>query len=126
MHLRDGWADIVIRYRDKLSAWKAKLLESIRARFFWGFKDGSRGISWVKWNSILVDRNMGGLGVGSLLAKNLGLLGKWKWRFLVEKDALWRIVIREFYVVDVYWPKTLVYLVNGSGDFWWKRMLYGG
>ncbi|PWA63896.1 reverse transcriptase domain, Zinc finger, CCHC-type [Artemisia annua] len=39
--------------------------------------------------------SMGGLGVGSLLAKNLGLLGKWKW--LTEKDALWRIVIKEFY-----------------------------
>ncbi|GKA64936.1 hypothetical protein Tco_0764643 [Tanacetum coccineum] len=40
---------------------------------------------------------MGGLGVGSLLAKNLSLLGKWKWRFLTKKEALWRIVIKEFY-----------------------------
>ncbi|PWA56168.1 hypothetical protein CTI12_AA356130 [Artemisia annua] len=77
-----------------------RLFESIRARFFWGFKDGSRGISWVKLNSILLDRNMGGLRVGSLLAKNLGLFGKWKWRFLVDKDTLWRRVIREFYGVE--------------------------
>ncbi|GJR58154.1 tetratricopeptide-like helical domain-containing protein [Tanacetum coccineum] len=40
------------------------LLESIRARFFWGFKEGSRGISWVKWNNIILNHNMGGLGVG--------------------------------------------------------------
>ncbi|GKE30365.1 hypothetical protein Tco_1445749, partial [Tanacetum coccineum] len=40
---------------------------------------------------------MGGLGVGSLLAKNISLLGKWKWRFLIEKEALWRTVIKEFY-----------------------------
>ncbi|GKC92349.1 hypothetical protein Tco_1157791 [Tanacetum coccineum] len=33
---------------------------------------------------------MGGLGVGSLQAKNLGLLAKWKLRFLTKKDALWR------------------------------------
>ncbi|PWA59083.1 RNA-directed DNA polymerase, eukaryota, Reverse transcriptase zinc-binding domain protein [Artemisia annua] len=59
--------------------------------------DGSRGISWVKWNSILLNHKMGGLGVGSLLAKNLGLIGKWKWRFLNEKEALWRKVIKEFY-----------------------------
>ncbi|GKC13750.1 hypothetical protein Tco_1010532 [Tanacetum coccineum] len=54
-----------------------------------GFKESQRGISWVKWNSILLKSNMGGLGVGSLLAKNLGLLGKWKWCFLTEKEALW-------------------------------------
>ncbi|GJU70546.1 putative RNA-directed DNA polymerase, eukaryota, reverse transcriptase zinc-binding domain protein [Tanacetum coccineum] len=73
------------------------LFESIRARFFWGFKKGGRGISWVKWNSILLNNKMGGLDVGSLLAKNLGLLGKWKWRILTEKDALWRKVVKEFY-----------------------------
>ncbi|GKE63545.1 hypothetical protein Tco_1513912, partial [Tanacetum coccineum] len=52
------------------------LLESIRCRFFWGFKESQRGISWVKWNSILLKSNMGGLRVGSLLAKNLSLLEK--------------------------------------------------
>ncbi|GKD63266.1 hypothetical protein Tco_1305374, partial [Tanacetum coccineum] len=84
-----------------LSLFKAPIkiinaLESIRARFFWGFKENSKGISWVKWNSILASRNVGGLGVGSLHAKNLGLLGKWKWRFLTKKDALWRKVIYGF------------------------------
>ncbi|GJY40280.1 arginine repressor C-terminal-like domain-containing protein [Tanacetum coccineum] len=38
--------------------------------------------------------------VGSLFAKNLALLGKWKWRFLTEKDALWRLVIKHFYGDD--------------------------
>ncbi|GJS21791.1 reverse transcriptase domain, reverse transcriptase zinc-binding domain protein [Tanacetum coccineum] len=55
-----------------------KLLESIRCRFFWGFKESQRGICWVKLNSILLNSNMGGLGVDSLFAKNLALLGKWK------------------------------------------------
>ncbi|GJZ64247.1 hypothetical protein Tco_0620668 [Tanacetum coccineum] len=39
---------------------------------------------------------MGGLGVGSLLSKNLGLLCKWKWRFLIEENALWHRVISYF------------------------------
>ncbi|GJZ53830.1 RNA-directed DNA polymerase, eukaryota, reverse transcriptase zinc-binding domain protein [Tanacetum coccineum] len=30
-----------------------KYIESLRSRFFWGFKDDHRGISWVKWDSIL-------------------------------------------------------------------------
>nr|GEZ47043.1 RNA-directed DNA polymerase, eukaryota, reverse transcriptase zinc-binding domain protein [Tanacetum cinerariifolium] len=50
--------------------------------------------------SILPSRKLGGLGVGSLHAKNLRLLGKWKWRFLTEKDALWRKVINSFYGRD--------------------------
>lgn len=70
------------------------LLESIRCRFFWDFKEGKKGIAWIKWKSILHDKDKGGLGVGSLKAKNIGLLGKWKWRFLNEKDALWVRVIK--------------------------------
>ncbi|GJW11916.1 hypothetical protein Tco_1577743 [Tanacetum coccineum] len=75
-------------------------LEYIRSRGFFGFKENQRGISWVKWKTILLDMDKGGLGVGSILAKNLGLIGKWKWLFLIEKDALWRAVIQEFYGVD--------------------------
>nr|GEZ38703.1 reverse transcriptase domain, reverse transcriptase zinc-binding domain protein [Tanacetum cinerariifolium] len=60
------------------------LLESLRARFFWGFKDGARGISRVKWNSIILNHKMGGLSVGSIHAKNFGLLGKWKRRTWCE------------------------------------------
>ncbi|GJV23279.1 RNA-directed DNA polymerase, eukaryota, reverse transcriptase zinc-binding domain protein [Tanacetum coccineum] len=82
------------------------LLESIRSRFFWGFKDSQNSISWVKWRSILHDLDKGGLGVGSLMAKNLGLLAKWKWRFLCEKNALWRLVIKEFYGDDGGFPSS--------------------
>ncbi|GJY75974.1 hypothetical protein Tco_0481090 [Tanacetum coccineum] len=134
MRLCDGWNEVVNRFRDRLSAWKAKslsiggrltlvksilgslplyyfsifkapqkiinILESIICRFFGGFKEDQSGICWVKWKSILLNSNMGGLGVGSLYAKNLGLLGKWKWRFLTEKNALWHLVIKEFYEDD--------------------------
>ncbi|GKB85399.1 hypothetical protein Tco_0957671 [Tanacetum coccineum] len=55
------------------------------------------GMYWVKWNSIFLDFKSRGLGVGSLHAKNLSLLGKWKWRFLIEDKALWHVVITEFY-----------------------------
>ncbi|GJZ24362.1 hypothetical protein Tco_0561821 [Tanacetum coccineum] len=41
----------------------------------------------------MVSRDLGGLDVGSLRGKNLSLLGKWRWRFLMEKDAMWRKVL---------------------------------
>ncbi|GJX36489.1 cysteine-rich receptor-like protein kinase [Tanacetum coccineum] len=91
----DVWNSIISRRPNVIN-----ILEAIRCRFFWGFKDSQRGISWFKWNTILLDRDKGGLGFGSLLAKNLGLLGKWKWRFLIENNSLWREVINEFYGND--------------------------
>ncbi|GKA73672.1 putative RNA-directed DNA polymerase, eukaryota, reverse transcriptase zinc-binding domain protein [Tanacetum coccineum] len=75
-------------------------LESIRCRFFWGFKESHRGLYWVKWKTIILDSKFGGLGVGCLASKNMGLLGKWKWRFLTEDKALWNIVIKDFYGAD--------------------------
>ncbi|GJV63851.1 RNA-directed DNA polymerase, eukaryota, reverse transcriptase zinc-binding domain protein [Tanacetum coccineum] len=62
--------------------------------------DETNEISWVKWDSVLQSSESGGLGIGSLRAKNLGLLGKWWWRFLIEKNALWCRVISVFYGVD--------------------------
>ncbi|GJS39764.1 bromodomain, NET domain protein [Tanacetum coccineum] len=40
------------------------MLESLRCRFFWGFKEGQSSMYWVKWNSILLDSKSGGLGGG--------------------------------------------------------------
>ncbi|GJW78983.1 putative RNA-directed DNA polymerase [Tanacetum coccineum] len=102
-----------------LSPFKASLkvikyIESLRSRFFWGFKDDHRGISWVKWDSILDSPEFGGLGIGSLLAKNIALLGKWKWRFLSEKDALRRTAICNFYGGDGGFSISLTSL-NGHG-----------
>ncbi|GJT83472.1 hypothetical protein Tco_1057814 [Tanacetum coccineum] len=131
MRLCEGWNEVINRFRERLSSWKAKslsiggrltlvksvlgslplyyfslfkapasiikTLESIRSRFFWGLDDSLSGISWVKWSSILLDASKGGLGVGSLEAKNLALLGKLKWRFLTDTNALWRKVIKELY-----------------------------
>ncbi|GJU11973.1 hypothetical protein Tco_1134369 [Tanacetum coccineum] len=60
----------------------------------------SEGWGEVKWDSILLSRNMDGLGVGSLFAKNLSLLSKWKWHFISKENALWRKVIKAFYGAD--------------------------
>ena len=52
------------------------MLESIRAKFFWGADAQERKISWVKWNLILNCKEKGGLGVGSLAAFNKALIYK--------------------------------------------------
>ncbi|GJU54017.1 putative RNA-directed DNA polymerase [Tanacetum coccineum] len=75
-------------------------IESIRRRFFWGYKENEKKIVWVQWQKVIADKKDGGLGVGSIKAKNLSLLGKWRWRFLNEKDALWSKVISKIYGSD--------------------------
>ncbi|GKC14634.1 hypothetical protein Tco_1011416, partial [Tanacetum coccineum] len=98
------WSRFPMEDVQLLSAWKAKSLSIVGRltliKSVHGFKDSQRGISWVKWKSMLFDPDKGGLGIGSIHATNLGLLGKWKWRFLTGHDALWRLVIREFYGED--------------------------
>ncbi|GKB40984.1 hypothetical protein Tco_0885926 [Tanacetum coccineum] len=77
-----------------------KRLEVIRSRFFWGFNEDSRKMVWINWNKTIMEKGMGGLGVRSIRAKNLSLLGKWTWRFHTEDTVLWRKVIKEIYGPD--------------------------
>ncbi|GJY10670.1 RNA-directed DNA polymerase, eukaryota, reverse transcriptase zinc-binding domain protein [Tanacetum coccineum] len=68
-------------------------IKSIRSHFFNGHDLCSKKASWVKWNNALTDKNRGGLGVSSLFALNRGLMIKWVWKFLSQKDSLWTKVI---------------------------------
>ncbi|GKD32382.1 RNA-directed DNA polymerase, eukaryota, reverse transcriptase zinc-binding domain protein [Tanacetum coccineum] len=76
------------------------MIENIRRRFFWGYKDEERGMVWIGWNKVLSPFEKGGLGIGSIRAKNLALLGKWWWRFNSDSDALWCNFIKCLYEED--------------------------
>ena len=69
-------------------------LESLRRRFFWGITENSKGINWIAWNKVLREKKSGGPGIGSLLALNLAMLGKWRWREKMEPNANWLKVVR--------------------------------
>ncbi|GKB58697.1 RNA-directed DNA polymerase, eukaryota, reverse transcriptase zinc-binding domain protein [Tanacetum coccineum] len=64
-------------------------LEGIRRKFFNGHEQDSKRTSWVKWNTVLMSKDRGDLGVSSLYAINKGLLVKWVWRFVSNNDSLW-------------------------------------
>nr|GEW84328.1 reverse transcriptase domain, reverse transcriptase zinc-binding domain protein [Tanacetum cinerariifolium] len=97
------------------------LLESLRARFFLGYKDGARGISWVKWNSILLNHKIGRLGVGNIHAKNLGLLGKWKWR---HRHGTWCEILKAVdnikKIDHSFEGSSSLKISNGSNAMFWK------
>ncbi|KAJ9545124.1 hypothetical protein OSB04_024831 [Centaurea solstitialis] len=47
----------------------------------------------VAWHKVLRDKENGGLGVGSLKALNIAMLGKWWWRERTEPNAKWKEVV---------------------------------
>ncbi|GJT58097.1 RNA-directed DNA polymerase, eukaryota, partial [Tanacetum coccineum] len=77
-----------------------KRLESIRNRFFIGGDSDDKKITWVKWNSCLASKAMGGLGIGSIFALNVALLFKWIWRFRTTSNSLWVNVIKDIHGHD--------------------------
>lgn len=46
-----------------------------------------------KIEKLFGDSELGGLRVGSLRAKNLSLLHKWKWKWLTETGSLWMKIV---------------------------------
>lgn len=64
-----------------------KILIGIQRSFLWSGGDGTRGIAWVCWIKVCLPKVSGGLGINHLDFFNLSLLGRWRWRFLVDKEA---------------------------------------
>ncbi|GKC71432.1 RNA-directed DNA polymerase, eukaryota [Tanacetum coccineum] len=71
-----------------------KKLESLRNQFFSGADLGEKKLSWVRWNKCLASKDLGGLGIRSIIGLNARLLFKWIWRFLHNSDDLWIKVIK--------------------------------
>ena len=51
----------------------------------------------VNWSSIELPKELGGLGVGNIMYKNLVLLFKWWWRYSESGNVLWKRIVRSVY-----------------------------
>jgi hypothetical protein len=50
-------------------------------------------MSWIKWDTLCLERENGSLRLRRLKEFNILLLGKWVWRVLMEMENLWYKVL---------------------------------
>lgn len=60
---------------------------------------------------------MGGLGIGSIMEKNMALLFKWIWRFFEINDFLWKKLIFEKFEYTFYRNAEEI-LIFKKGGVW--------
>ncbi|KAJ9700573.1 hypothetical protein PVL29_006060 [Vitis rotundifolia] len=121
-------------------------LEKIQREFLWGDLEERRKLHLVRCAVICKYKRHGGLGLRHLKDFNHALLGKWLWRFSLERESFWRKVIvgkfgeeeggwttrevRESYGMclwknirkgwEEFFLRTSIRIGNGSRTrFWW-------
>ena len=47
-----------------------------------------RKIAWLKWETICLSKEKGGLGIKDIRSFNKALLGKWRWDMLKQNKEL--------------------------------------
>jgi reverse transcriptase-like protein len=71
----------------------AKIVK-LQRKFLWGETSSGKLVPPpVKWSSVELPKQIGGLGVGNILYKNLILLFKWWWRFSDSDCTLWKRIL---------------------------------
>ena len=69
-------------------------IEKLQRDFLWGGVGEEFKYHLVKWSKVCSPLSAGGLGLRKLVDFNRALLGKWLWRYGLEREAWWRVVGR--------------------------------
>ena len=87
--------------------------------FPWGGGALEKRPNLVKWVVVCSHKKKGGLGIRNLSILNRAPLCKWSWRFAVERESLWKLIIsRKFGEKDGGWSSCEVR--EGFGVGFWK------
>ncbi|RZC16876.1 Formin-like protein 20 [Glycine soja] len=137
----DTWDPIVKKCERKLTKWKQKLLSfGGRRRFLWGGGVEEKKIAWVKWESVCLPKEKGGIGIRDIRKFNYAFLGKWKWSFFYNKGELWARILDSKYGdwrhleeatrgnrASTWWKDINIIDPSATGWEWnfkWRRQLY--
>ena len=94
---------------------------TLQRDFLWSGGVLEKKTHLVNWNAVCADMRQGDLGIRSLVALNKALLGKWSWKFAVEKNPLRKqVIIDKYGVEDGGWCSREVRGAYGVGV--WKAI----
>ncbi|XP_058755190.1 uncharacterized protein LOC131628373 [Vicia villosa] len=99
-------------------------IRSLQSKFLWNGSDLKKSINWVSWDTVCKTREEGCLGVKNFEIMNVALIRKWKWRMLVEKEAVWRDILEARY--GNLMLKVLVgdnSVVEKKDSIWWRDII---
>jgi hypothetical protein len=75
----------------------ASRIEKLQRDFLWGGMGEVFKYHLVSWEKFCTPISNGGLGIRKLVQFNRALLGKWLWRFGMDRDAWWRVAVESKY-----------------------------
>lgn len=89
----------------------------IQRQFLWNGDNEKKLFPLISWQVMELSKQIGGLGIGNILNRNISLLFKWWWRYLTDPQALWRKVILLKYG---YFPPTSLndFIIPTKGGPW--------
>lgn len=100
-----------------------------------GVVENYRKITWIKWETICIEKEFRGLRVRRIREFNVAILGKWCWRLREEKERLWHRVLPAHYGevggridkggrLDSMWRKNIYVICQGVGLGVWNWFQY--
>lgn len=100
--------------------WLLNRIEQLCRNFLWGKKEGQKaGLALINWETVIIPKNYGGIGIPNLALRNTSLLLRWWWKAYKEPFGLWGITIRSIRAV----------ITGGvcnwqlKGSFFWGNLL---
>ena len=69
-------------------------LVRLQRRFLWGGGPEKNKIAWIRWETVCLPEEKGGLDIKNF---NLALLAKWKWNLFQHQGELWARVLESKY-----------------------------
>ncbi|XP_058752047.1 uncharacterized mitochondrial protein AtMg00310-like [Vicia villosa] len=101
-----------------------KVLVRIQQELFWNGGMEKRSISWTKWQDVCRRKEEGELGIRCVKSINEAMLGKWRWRFMEDREALWRPLLEFRYgpLEKCVLTSTLPRMAGWS-SLWWRDVI---
>jgi len=96
-----------------------KKLVCILRSFLWGGGDDQHKIVWVKWGTVCLPKDKGGLGIKDITKFNLALLAKWKWNLFHHNGELWARILESKYGG---WRGLDVATRDNNVSLWWEDL----